>query len=95
MALPDVVEGQNVLHNSAIFCSSDISDGNRHNHDDMPIVLGGHGGGKLTPGQHISFTPKARTDPKQKVSNLLVTMLEAAGVTGAQFADSTGPIAGV
>jgi len=94
-AVPDVVEGQNVLHNSAIFCSSDISDGNRHNHDDMPIVLGGHGGGKLTPGQHISFTPKARTDPKQKVSNLLVTMLEAAGVTGAQFGDSTGPIAGV
>ena len=94
-ALPDVVEGQNVLHNSAIFCSSDISDGNRHNHDDMPIVLGGHGGGKLTPGQHISFTPKAKTDPKQKVSNLLVTMLEAAGVTGAQFGDSTGPISGV
>jgi hypothetical protein len=94
-ALPDVVEGQNVLHNSAIFCSSDISDGNRHNHDDMPIVLGGHGGGKLSPGQHISFTPKARTDPKQKVSNLLVTMLEAAGIAGAQFGDSTGPIAGV
>ncbi len=91
-ALPDVVEGQNVLYNSAIFCSSDISDGNRHNHDDMPIVLGGHGGGKLHPGQHISYTPKVKSDPKQKVSNLLVTMLEAAGVTGAQFGDSTGPL---
>ncbi|MES1184801.1 MAG: transcriptional initiation protein Tat, partial [Myxococcales bacterium] len=92
--LPDA-GGQNVLYNSAIFCSSDISDGNRHNHDDMPIVLAGHGGGKLTPGQHISFTPPNRTAPKQKVSDLLVTMFEAAGVTGAQVGDSTGPLAGL
>ncbi len=92
-ALPDAVDGQNVLFNSAVFVSSDISDGNRHNHDDMPIVLGGHGGGKLKPGQHVTYTPKAKTDPKQKVSNLLVTMLEAAGVAGAQFGDSTGPLA--
>jgi hypothetical protein len=91
-ALPDAVDGQNVLFNSAVFVSSDISDGNRHNHDDMPIVLGGNAGGKLKPGSHVSYTPKARTDPKQKVSNLLVTMLEAAGVTGAQFGDSTGPL---
>jgi hypothetical protein len=93
--LPDSGEGQNVLYNSAVFCSSDISDGNRHNHDDMPIVLGGHGGGKLTPGQHISFTPASRTAPRQKVSDLLVTMLEAAGVAGAQFGDSTGPLTGL
>jgi hypothetical protein len=91
-ALPDATEGQSVLFNSAVFVSSDISDGNRHNHDDMPIVLGGNAGGKLKPGSHVSYTPKARTDPKQKVSNLLVTMLEAAGVTGAQFGDSTGPL---
>jgi Protein of unknown function (DUF1552) len=91
-ALPDGADGQNVLFNSAVFVSSDISDGNRHNHDDMPIVLGGHAGGKLKPGQHVMYTSKARTDPKEKVSNLLVTMLEAAGVTGAQFGDSTGPL---
>jgi len=94
-ALPDSVGDQNVLYNSAVFCSSDISDGNRHNHDDMPIVLGGHGGGKLTPGQHVSFTPAMKSMPKQKVSNLLVTMLETAGVTGAQFGDSTGPLTGL
>jgi hypothetical protein len=87
-ALPDALDGQSVLHNSAIFCSSDISDGNRHNHDDMPIVLGGSGGGKLKTGQHISFTQSDKAAPKQKVANLLVTMLDAAGVTGAQFGDS-------
>ncbi len=87
-------EGQNLLYNSAIFCSSDISDGNRHNHDDMPIVLAGHAGGKLHPGQHVLY-PAAKGMAKQKVSNLLVTMLEAAGVSGATLGDSTGPLSEV
>ncbi|RYZ05839.1 MAG: DUF1552 domain-containing protein [Myxococcales bacterium] len=87
----DGAEGQNLLYNSAIFCSSDISDGNRHNHDDMPIVLGGHAGGRLKPGQHVRYASE-KGMPKQKVSNLLVTMLEAAGVTGAQFGDSVAPL---
>jgi Protein of unknown function (DUF1552) len=88
---PDA-NGQTLLYNSAVFCSSDVSDGNRHNHDDMPIVLGGHAGGKLTPGKHVSYTPGDKSAPKQKVSNLLVTMLEASGVAGAQLGDSTGPL---
>jgi hypothetical protein len=86
---PDSVEGQNVLYNSAVFCSSDISDGNRHNHDDMPIVLGGHGGGKLKPGQHVRYAAD-KGAPKQKVANLLVTMLDAAGVSGSTLGDSSG-----
>jgi hypothetical protein len=89
-AAPDG-EGQNLLYNSAVFCSSDISDGNRHNHDDMPIVLAGHAGGALHPGRHVQY-PAERGMPKQKVSNLLVTMLEAAGVAGAQLGDSTGQL---
>jgi hypothetical protein len=89
--LPDGVDGKTLLHNSAIFCSSDISDGNRHNHDDMPIVLAGHGGGALKTGQHLLYaTPKG--SPKPKVANLLVSMLEAAGVSGAQVGDSSGPL---
>jgi hypothetical protein len=88
---PDSVEGQSVLYNSAVFCSSEISDGNRHNHNDMPIVLAGQAGGALHPGQHIQFTEE-RDQPREKVANLLVTMLEAAGVAGAQLGDSTGPL---
>lgn len=91
-ATPDSVEGQNLLYNSAVFCSSEISDGNRHNHDDMPIVLAGHAGGKLRPGQHVSYAVSDKSAPKQKVSNLLVTMLETAGVAGAQLGDSSGPL---
>jgi hypothetical protein len=87
-----VTEGtSNLLYNTTIFFSSDISDGNRHNHDDMPIIVAGHGGGALTPGKHLSFP----TSMKQKVANLLVTMLGTAGVANATIGDSTGPLAGL
>jgi hypothetical protein len=93
--MKSVTEGadgsSNLLYNSTIFFSSDISDGNRHNHDDMPIILAGHGGGALQPGRHVAFP----TNMKQKVGNLLVTMLGTVGVTNATVGDSTGPLAGL
>jgi hypothetical protein len=87
-------EGQNLLTNSAVFISSDISDGNRHNHDDLPVILAGHAGGRFTPGKHVAY-PNTRNMPKEKMANLLVTMLEAAGVPGAMLGDSTGPLTGI
>jgi hypothetical protein len=89
---PDSVEGQSVLYNSAIYLSSDISDGNRHNHDDLPVLLAGNAGGRLHPGRHIAY-PSSRNEPKEKMSNLLVSMLEAQGTTGVTLGDSTGPLA--
>lgn len=90
--IPDGADGtSNLLTNSAVFLSSDISDGNRHNHDDLPVILAGHGGGGLNPGRHIAY-PNGFRDPKEKMANLLVTMLEAAGVS-ALLGDSDGPLA--
>jgi hypothetical protein len=87
-----VTEGSsNMLYNSTVFFSSDISDGNRHNHDDLPVILAGNGGGALKPGQHLIFPNNMR----QKISNLLVTMLGTVGVANATIGDSTGPLAGL
>jgi hypothetical protein len=77
--------GKDLLYNSAVFLSSDISDGDRHNHDEMPVILAGHGGGALSPGRHIVYERSKKT----KVSNLLVTMLGTAGVEAA-VGDSSG-----
>lgn len=77
--------GSNLLYNSAVFLSSDISDGDRHNHDEMPVILAGHGGGALKPGRHIAYERGKKT----KVSNLLVTMLGTVGVD-ASVGDSSG-----
>ena len=83
---PDGPGGEsNLLYNSTIFWSSSVSDGNRHNHDDMPILVAGHGGGALRPGQHIAYP----TGDRQRVSNLLVSTLATVGVLQG-VGDSTG-----
>ncbi|MES1172142.1 MAG: DUF1552 domain-containing protein [Bacteroidota bacterium] len=84
-----VSEGStNMLYNSAVFLSSDVSDGNSHSHTDMPVLLAGHAGGKLPTGRHLAYAPTA----KQKVSNLLVSMLSAVGVPSPVVGDSSGPL---
>ena len=37
-------DGQSLLHNSMIVYGSGISDGDRHSHDDLPVIVAGHGG---------------------------------------------------
>ncbi len=81
------VTGNTLLHNSAIFFSSEISDGNRHNHNNMPVLLAGHGGGAFTPGRHVRY----QGDPS--VANLFLSMLGSVGVAVDSFGmDSTGPL---
>ena len=40
---------RSLLDNSMIVYGSGISDGDRHNHDDLPILLAGKGGGTSRP----------------------------------------------
>jgi hypothetical protein len=69
--------------------SSDISDGNRHNHDDMPVLLAGRGGGAVSPGRHL------RADGAP-IADLYLTMLQAAGVAAEGFGlDGTAPMGGL
>lgn len=78
------VDGNSLLHNSMILYGSGNSDGNRHSHTNLPVVLAGAGGGTLTPGRFIKHgqTP---------TSNLFLSMADRMGVTGLErFGDSTG-----
>jgi hypothetical protein len=71
--------GASLLDNALVFFSSELSDGDRHTHRDLPVLVGGRGGGAVTPGQHRSLpagTP---------IANLFLTMLDAAGVPAATF----------
>ncbi|HEY0706085.1 MAG TPA: DUF1552 domain-containing protein [Polyangia bacterium] len=79
---------QNLLYNSTMYLSSDISDGNRHNHDDMPVLVAGHGGGMLKAGHHIDFPVAAKT----KVANALLSTLLTVGVNNVTLGDGTGPL---
>jgi hypothetical protein len=56
------IDGKSLLHNSMIVYGSGNSDGNRHNHNDLPLILAGSGGGTLTAGRHVKFKARPMTD---------------------------------
>lgn len=81
------IDGKSLLENSMVFFSSEISDGNRHNHNDMPIILAGHAGGQITSGRHVRY------DNVPPVANLFVSMLQLMGTQDTRFGlDSTGTL---
>ena len=77
------IDGKSLLHNSMIVYGGAIADGNRHSHDNLPVILAGHGGGTFTPGRFNKA-------PSQPMSNLFVTMLNRFGVETKSFGDSNG-----
>ena len=83
------VDGNSLLHNSMIVYGCGNSDGNRHTHHNLPIVLAGNGGGTLEAGRYV----KAGGQP---MSNLFLAMAERMGVREMErFGDSTKVLTGV
>src|SRR5688572_997941 len=82
-------DGSSVLHNSMIVYGSAVGDGNRHNHDELPVVLAGGGGGALQSGRHW------RLKDSTPMTNLYVSMLDRMGVQARHIGDSTGRLDGV
>ncbi len=73
-----------LLDHSMIMYGCAISDGNRHNHDDLPILLAGSGSGAIRTGRHVKY------ERETPVANLFLSMLDAAGAPIEAFGDSTG-----
>ena len=74
-----------LLDHSIVVYGSGLSDGNRHLHDDLPVVVLG-GGGDFRLGTHIAY-PKGTP-----MTNLFLTMLDRVGVQQEKIGDSTGQI---
>ncbi|HWL08987.1 MAG TPA: DUF1552 domain-containing protein [Planctomicrobium sp.] len=80
-----IQEGDGTLLDNVILCyGGGISDGNRHNHDNLPVLLAGGGGGTIRGGRHIAYGKKT------PLCNLYLEMLERVGVPHKSFGDSTG-----
>lgn len=83
------IDGRSVLHNSMIVYGCGNSDGNRHTHDNLPILLAGTGGGTLNSGRYV----KAGGRP---MSDLFLSMTDRMGVKGVErIGDSSGVLKGV
>jgi hypothetical protein len=82
--LASIREGERtLLDNSMILFGSSLSDGNRHDPSNLPIILAGKAGGRIKPGRHIA-SPK-----KTPLCNLYVSMLDKMGTPVDAFGDST------
>src|SRR5262245_46759849 len=80
-------DGQSVLHNSLVWISSELADGNRHNHDDKPILLAGNLGGLVTSDRHVAF-PTNRDYTKVKTyGDFFITLASLFGVNMTTFGD--------
>jgi Protein of unknown function (DUF1552) len=76
----------NLLDHSMILYGSGMSNGNVHSHDILPAVIVGGAAGRLEGNRHVKaplMTPLA---------NLLVSLLDKAGVPADHLGDSTGRI---
>jgi hypothetical protein len=80
-----------VLDRSLIVYGSGNSDGNKHNHDDLPVLLVGKGGGTVRGGRHVEY-PKDKDTP---LCNLFLSLAERFGVDAPRFGDSTGKLPGL
>lgn len=75
-----------LLDHSMVVYGSGLSDGNRHTHEDLPVVVVGSGGGAFKTGRHIVY-------PKDTpMTNLFLTLLDRVGVRPESVGDSTGRI---
>ena len=83
-------EGEgSLLDNCMVMLGCGIGDGDRHNHNELPVIMAGKAGGLLKPGQHIRY---AKDTP---LCNLYLSMLGVMGVKTPRFGDSTGRLPGL
>jgi len=83
------VDGNSLLHNSMIIYGSGNSDGNRHTHTNLPVILAGSGGGGLTSGRFVKQGGVPMT-------NMLLSLADKMGVKDVpRLGDSTGRLSNV
>lgn len=85
--LKETKDGESsLLDNSLVVYGGAISDGNKHDHHDLPILLAGRGGGSIASGRFHEFE---RDTP---LNNLYVKMASCCGVDIPELGDSTGSL---
>ena len=80
-------DGGSLLDNSLIVYGSGISDGNRHTHENLPMLVAGRGGGSVKTGRHLAYSAET------PVTSLYMTLLDRAGVHPGYIGDSAGNLA--
>ena len=75
-----------LLDHLTLLYGSGMSDGNSHNHHNLPTLLVGGGAGQLKGGRHLRYPDG------MPVTNLFVTLLDQLGIPAQTIGDSTGAV---
>lgn len=77
--------GRSLLDNSLLLFCSNLFDGDKHQADEMPMLLAGHGGGLKT-GRVLDYID--RGDDQRRACSLYLSLMDRLGVTLRQFGDA-------
>ncbi len=72
-----------LLDHSMIVYGSGISEGNTHDHSNLPTVIFGHGGGRLKTGRHVAYPAGTQ------MNRLFLTMMDCMGVPQENFSGTS------
>jgi len=75
-----------LLDHSLILYGGGMGDGNLHRHADLPCLVAGKLGGAFKTGRHVNYTLNT------PMTNLFLSILDAAGVPLEKLGDSTGRV---
>jgi hypothetical protein len=78
-----------LLDHSIILYGSNMSNSDKHDSAPLPLAIFGHGYGRIAGGQNVVYPPDSY------YANLLLTVLERAGVPAEAVGDSTGDLSEV
>ena len=75
-----------LLDNSLLMCCSNLFDGDKHQADEMPILLAGRGGGTLQTGRVLDYLD--RGNDNRRACSLYLSLMDRLGVPLARFGDT-------
>lgn len=85
--LKSIPEGEGTLLDQCmIVYGSGLNDGNRHNNENLPVLLAGSGGGTIRPGRHIRYREET------PMTNLFMALLDRVDASVPAIGDSTGSL---
>ena len=89
----DEGHGTTLLDNVLLLFGSNMFNGDSHDGRNLPLVLAGHGGGRIAGDRVLDFG--SLPEEQQRACNLYLTLANAMGVPLRSFGDSIGPVDGL
>ena len=92
--LKAIDEGERtLLDNSVLLCCSNLFDGDKHQADEMPMLLAGRAGGRLKTGRVLDYLSAG--DGNRRACSLYLSLMDLMGAPQPRFGDADKPLAGL